>query len=383
MSELASESMAISATDKAAFGDGTRCVRAGLPEARPGEPFLPGPVFAAPYHLDPVAGPTAASNGYGRVDNPTWQALEAAIGELEGGECVVFASGMAAVAAVLLTVANPGRGVVLPADGYYQTRAFARLALPDADVSVVPTAGPYPPLSDVALVLVETPANPGLDVCDIAALAAQAHAAGALLAVDNTAATPLGQRPLALGADISVASGTKALTGHSDLVLGYVCTRSAELAGAMRRWRDLSGGVPGPFETWLAHRSLGTLDLRLARQSATAAAVAALLTERPNVSSVRWPGRPQDPAYEIASRQMRRIPGIVTFTLPSKSHVDRFLTSSRLVYAATSFGGLHTTADRRAQWGDDVPEGLIRLSCGIEDTDDVLADVRAALDAGE
>ncbi|MDT5035612.1 MAG: cystathionine gamma-lyase, partial [Micromonosporaceae bacterium] len=138
--------------------------------------------------------------------------------------------------------------------------------------------------------------------------------------------------------------------------------------------------VPGPFEAWLAHRSLGTLDLRLARQSANAAAVAELLVTRPQVRSVRWPGRVGDPAYEVARRQMRRIPGLVTFELPSKAHVDAFLTASRLVIAATSFGGLHTTADRRAQWGDDTSEGLVRLSCGVEDTADLVADLAAALD---
>jgi cystathionine gamma-lyase len=137
--------------------------------------------------------------------------------------------------------------------------------------------------------------------------------------------------------------------------------------------------VPGPFEAWLAHRSLGTLDLRLARQTANAAAVADLLAGRPEVRAVRWPGRPSDPAYAVAARQMRRVPGVVTFTLPSRSTVDAFLGKARLVSAATSFGGLHTTADRRAQWGDDVPEGLVRLSCGVEDTADLLADLDAAL----
>jgi cystathionine gamma-lyase len=197
------------------------------------------------------------------------------------------------------------------------------------------------------------------------------------VAVDSTTATPLGQQPLALGADLVVASGTKALTGHSDLLLGYVVAPSVD---RVRAWRGSTGAVPGPFEAWLAHRSLSTLDLRLARQSATAAEVASLLAERPEVSGLRWPGRPADPAFEVASRQMRRIPGIVTFTLPDAAHVGRFLGAARLIGAATSFGGPHTTADRRAQWGDAVPEGLVRLSCGLEDTADVLADLAAALD---
>jgi cystathionine gamma-lyase len=286
---------------------------------------------------------------------------------------------MAAVSGLLLTLLRPGDTVLLPADGYYKTRSFAAQTLDRLGVTVreVPTAGPYP-LSGVRLVLLETPANPGLAVCDIASLAAQAHEAGALLAVDSTTATPLGQQPLALGADYVVASGTKALTGHSDLVLGYVA--AADVA-PVRAWRDHTGAVPGPFEAWLAHRSLSTLDIRLARQSATAAAVADLLAARTEVVSVRFPGRPGDPGYEVAARQMRRIPGIVTFTLPDAGYVARFLAAAKLVSAATSFGGPHTTADRRAQWGDPVPEGLVRLSCGLEDTADIVADVAQALDA--
>ncbi|WP_422770907.1 cystathionine gamma-lyase [Plantactinospora sp. WMMC1484] len=365
------------------YGDGTRCVHAGLPEPVPGEPFLPGPVFAAPYHLDPAAGPEATPNGYGRSDNPTRRGLEAAIGELEGGSCLTFASGQAAITAVLLSVLRPGDTVLLPTDGYYPVRAFAAETLRSIGVRVdfVPTTGPYPAFDGVRLVLVETPANPGLDVCDLADLAARAHAAGALLAVDNTAATPLGQRPLDLGADLVVASGTKALTGHSDLLLGYVASRTAGLLDVIRAWRTSTGAVPGPFDAWLAHRSLATLDLRLSRQSANAAAVAAALRDRADVSGVRWPGLADDPAYPVASRQMRRMPGIVALDLGDADRVARFLTASRLVFAATSFGGLHTSADRRAQWGDDVPDGFVRLSCGVEDTADLVADLTTALDA--
>lgn len=364
-------------------GDGTRCVHAGLPEPRPGEPFLPGPVFAAPYHLDPFAGPSATPNGYGRPDNPTRRRLEAAIGELEGGECLALSSGQAAVTGLLLALLRPGDTVLLPSDGYFPVRAFATETLAELGVRVgfVPTAGPYPALDGVRLVLVESPANPGLDVCDLAALAARTRAAGALLAVDNTTATPLGQRPLDLGADLVVASGTKALTGHSDLLLGYLASRSAELLERIRSWRTVTGSVPGAFDAWLAHRSLATLDLRLARQSANAAAVAAALAARADVTGVRWPGLPGDPAHPVASVQLRRMPGIVSFDLGDADRVARFLSASRLVFAATSFGGLHTTADRRAQWGDDVPAGFVRLSCGVEDTADLVADLNAALDA--
>lgn len=360
-------------------GDGTHAVHAGLPDPVPGQPFLPGPVFAAPYHLDPDAGP--GQNGYGRPDNPTRRGLEAAIGSLEGGQVRAFASGQAAITALLLGVLRTGDTVALPADGYFPVRAFAEGTLRDLGVStiLVPTAGPYPALTGVRLVLIETPANPGLDVCDVRAMADAAQAAGALLAVDNTTATPLGQRPLDLGADVVVASGTKALTGHSDVLLGYVATGDDGLLEKITTWRTQTGGIPGAFDCWLAHRSLATLDLRLARQTANAGAVAAMLSARADVTGLRWPGLPGDPSFEIASRQMRRIPGVVSFDLGSASRVADFLKRSKLVFAATSFGGLHTTADRRAQWGDDTAEGFVRLSCGIEDTDDLLADLAAAL----
>jgi cystathionine gamma-lyase len=364
-------------------GDGTRCVHAGLPAPEAGQPFLRGPVFASSYHLDPVTGPAAAPDGYGRPNNPTRRLLEAAIGDLEGGSCLAFASGQAAITGALLTLLRPGDTVMLPADGYYTLRTFAAGTLTDLGVRslLAPTAGPYPSFAGVRLVLLETPANPGLDVCDVAGLTSAAHAAGALVAVDNTTATPLGQRPLELGADLVVASGTKALTGHSDLLLGYLASRDEELLGRLRRWRDQTGAVPGAFDAWLAHRSLATLDLRLARQTANAAALVEALAVRPDVTGLRWPGRPGDPAYEVARRQMRRVPGVVSFDLGDADRVSRFLAASRLVFAATSFGGLHTTADRRAQWGDDTAPGFVRLSCGAEDPADLVADVTAALDA--
>ncbi|MGX6604108.1 cystathionine gamma-lyase [Micromonosporaceae bacterium Da 78-11] len=362
------------------YSDGTRAVHAGLPDPVVGEPFLPGPVFAAPYHLDPVDGPVA--NGYARAENPTRSALESAIGVLEGGRSLVFASGQAAITALLLAVLRTGDTVAVPADGYFTVRAFAEGTLRDLGVHtvLVPTAGPYPDFTGVRLVLLESPANPGLDVCDIRAVAEAAHAAGALVAVDNTTATPLGQTPLALGADVVVASGTKALTGHSDVLLGYVSTNDDEVFAKVETWRKQTGAVPGAFDSWLAHRSIATLDLRLARQTENAAAVAELLLSRPDVTGVRWPGLKSDPSYQVASAQMRRIPGVVSFDLGDAGRVARFLTASSLVFAATSFGGVHTTADRRAQWGDDTSAGFVRLSCGVEDAVDLLADLTAALD---
>jgi cystathionine gamma-lyase len=232
----------------------------------------------------------------------------------------------------------------------------------------------------VDLVLVETPSNPGLDVCDITALATAAHDAGALLAVDNTTATPIGQRPLELGADIVVCSDSKALSGHSDVLLGHVTCRSADVAARIRHARTLRGGIPGPFETWLAHRGLATLDLRLARQAQNAAALYSALRGHPRVTGLRWPGAAEDPSHVIASKQMRRFNGVFTFTLSSQDAVERFLAVSKLVTAATSFGGVHSSADRRAQWGDPVPDGFLRFSAGCEDTEDLVADVLSALE---
>lgn len=365
----------------AASGDGTRCVHGGHDLPVTGAPLHPGPVFSAPFHLGLPGEPTPADY-YGRADNPTWRQLESAIGDLDGGECVVLASGMAAIAAVLRLGAARG-GLVLPSDGYYQARALAHreLAPLGVDVREVPTAGPWPDLTGAGLVLVETPSNPGLEVCDIAAAAAAAHAAGALLAVDNTTATPLGQSPLALGADLTLASDTKALSGHGDVVLGHVSTRDPQLAAALRLARAQGGAVPGPMETWLAHRGLGTLDLRLARQAANAAALVELLLSHPAATDIRWPGHPDDPAHAVAAGQMRRWNGVLRFTLPSAEAVGRFLAASRLTASATSFGGLRSAADRRERWGDAVAPGLLRYSAGCEDTADLVADVRAALDA--
>jgi cystathionine gamma-lyase len=248
----------------------------------------------------------------------------------------------------------------------------------------VPTGGPQQPaaLDGARLLWIESPSNPGLDVCDIRELAATAHASGALVAVDNTLATPLGQRPLELGADFAVASGTKALTGHGDVLLGYVVCRDPELAAAAREWRKSVGAIPGPMETWLAHRSLATLRLRVDQQAKGALAIAEALRRRPEVTGLRHPGLPGDPAHQLAARQMHRFGCVVSFALPDRPFAERFLAALRLVDEATSFGGVRSTAERRARWGgDEVPEGFIRLSVGVEEPEDLVADLLRALDA--
>ncbi|WP_406124508.1 cystathionine gamma-lyase [Streptomyces sp. NBC_00989] len=367
-------------------GDGTRAVRAGLPEPVKYEPTLPGPVFAAHFHLP---GEATGPYKYGRDENPTWTHLERAIGELEapgqdGVETLVFASGMAAISSVLFSQLRAGDAAVLPDDGY-QVLPLVREQLEayGIEVRTAPTGGDaqLDLLDGAKLLWLETPSNPGLDVCDVRRLAEAAHARGALVAVDNTLASPLGQRPLELGADFAVASGTKQLTGHGDVLLGYVAGTDAAAMAAVRRWRKVVGAIPGPMEAWLAHRSIATLQLRVDRQNATALILAKALRERTDVTGLRYPGLPDDPSYKIASQQMRRYGCVVSFTLPTRTRAERFLDALRLVDDATSFGGVRSTAERRGRWGGDaVPEGFVRLSVGAEDPEDLVADVLRALD---
>ncbi|WP_329196611.1 cystathionine gamma-lyase [Streptomyces sp. NBC_01435] len=370
------------------MGDGTRAVRAGLPEPEQFEPTLPGPVFAAHFHL---SGEPTGPYTYGRDTNPTWTHLERAIGELEAPgepvETTVFASGMAAISAVLLSQARTGDVVVLPDDGY-QALPLVREQLEayGVEVRTAPTGGDaqLAVLEGARLLWIETPSNPGLDVCDVRRLVEAAHSAGTLVAVDNTLATPLGQRPLELGADFSVASDTKGMTGHGDILLGHVTCRDPEPAAAVRRWRKVVGAIPGPMEAWLAHRSLATLELRIDRQCATALTLAEALGGRPEITGLRYPGLPTDPSYPLAVRQMRRFGSVVSFVLPDRERAERFLAGLRLVDDATSFGGVRSTAERRGRWGGDaVPEGFIRFSVGAEDPADLVADVERALDAAQ
>lgn len=367
-------------------GDSTRSVHAGRPPATAYEPSLPGPVFVSHYHLP---GEPTGPYVYGRDDNPTWDRLERAIAELEApgdpaATTLAFASGMAAVSAVLLSQLRTGQSVVLPADCYQTTRALReRLESYGIEVRLAPTVGDgqLAALEGARLLWLETPSNPELDVCDIRRLADAAHAAGALVAVDNTLATPLGQRPLELGADFSVSSGTKALSGHGDLLMGYVTTRDPGLAAGVRTWRKTVGAIPGPMEAWLAHRSLATLALRVDRQASNALALARALLERPDVTGVRHPGLPTDPSHPVAAAQMRRFGSVVSFVLSGQEHADRFLGALRMTSEATSFGSVQCTAERRARWGGDaVAPGFVRFSVGVEDPEDIVADVLRALD---
>jgi cystathionine gamma-lyase len=374
--------------------DATRIIRSTLTRPAAGEPLHHGPVFAAPYHTP--GDPSETPYTYARSHNPTWTALEKAIGQMESGQlatgegyranALVFASGMAAVAAVFGAVLRPGDVVVLPSNAYYTARVLLQEYFVQMGVvlRMAPTAGNAQAelLEGARLLWLETPSNPGMEICDIAMLSEAAHRAGALVAVDNTTPTPLGQLPLALGADFSVASDTKAMTGHSDLMIGHVATRDIELRAKIDQWRTLTGGILGPMEAWLALRSIATLPLRLERSCENAQRIAEFLATRSEVVSVMYPGLPSHPGHKIAAKQMRYFGPVLSFVLRDKSAAETFLSRAKLLTEATSFGGVATTAERRARWGGDaIADGFIRMSAGCEAVEDLIEDMAQALDA--
>lgn len=366
------------------LGDSTRSVKATASQRVPGQPVAPPPVPVAAYHLsdDEADG----LDFYGRNSNPVWRQLESALAELEGAiSALTFSSGMAAISSALRVLATPGTTLVVPADGYYQVRRYAAEYLAARGVTVIEATaagicGAAEQLSHADVVLAESPVNPTLDVVDLHRLSTICRSRGATLVVDNTAATPLGQQPLSLGADLVVASATKGLSGHSDLLAGYVAGCHRELMAAIERERVLAGAILGHFEAWLALRSLGTAGLRFERQCGNALALAMTLDAHPAVRAVRYPGLPTDAAHPVARDQMRRFGGLLAIELADAAAVHDLVNRSRLLVAATSFGGIHTSVDRRARWGDAVSPGFARISLGIEDIDDLLADITGALE---
>lgn len=352
-----------------------------------GEPAVAPPVLSSAFHHP---GDPDGSHFYARAGNPTVEGVEADLALLEGAPSVLFPSGMAAIAAVMHATLRPGDRVLCHADGYYNARAllgehFARVGVETRHCPTDEMA--EADLDDTALVLAETPSNPGLDVCDLARLAERAKAAGALLVVDNTTATALCQRPLELGADAVVTADTKAMAGHSDVLLGHVATNDASLLDAVRRHRTLGGAIPSPFDAWLLHRGLETVELRTARQNANALAVATALRGRsadgvpgPTVTGLRYPGLDDDPSHRIAARQMSGFGPIVSFELADRATAEAFIDACPLLVSATSFGGTHSSAECRTRWGDAVAPGFVRLACGIEPTADLVGAVLGALD---
>lgn len=355
----------------------TLAVTAGRPD-EPGAPFNTPPTFASTFRDGGIY-------GYGRWGNPTWGALEEALGLLEGGRALVFGSGQAALAAVLETL-PVGATVVLPSTAYLGTRGLladlaARQRLQTRAVDVTDAPAVLAGIQGADMLWLESPTNPLLGIADLATLLSAARQQGIPTVVDNTFATPLLQQPLQLGATAVVHSATKYIGGHSDLLCGAVVTRDEELLSNLQARRTLHGGVAGTMEAWLALRGLRTLPLRLERAQANARILAERLAADPRVVATRYPGLPTHPGHDLAARQMAGPGAMISFELASSALADALVGRLRLVVGGTSLGGVESTIDRRNRWPgeEDVPSGLLRLSVGIEHVEDIWQDLAQAL----
>jgi cystathionine gamma-lyase len=358
-----------------------RCLHHGREHRLPGDPLEPPIVPTSVYHLP---GEPTAEHQYGRWSNPTWSALEEALSTLEDAESVIFPSGMAAIAAIFYTLLKPGDRILLPSDGYYTTRTFTDKFLVPLGVSPITCPSAEYDAKDFAgfrLVWVESPSNPGLDICDIGNVTKRAKQAGALVVADNTTLTPLGQRPLDLGADVIISSDSKILNGHSDVLFGHVASRNTGVIAKVRDWRKLSGVIPGQFEAWLVHRGIETLEVRFDRMCTSAETIAQNLLGHPKIHHVRFPGLSSHPAHSIARNQMMRFGTLLGVSFADRVSADRFINECKFVRAATSFGGVHTSAERRARWGDNVTEGFVRLSVGCEPTKALWKEIKRVIDS--
>jgi cystathionine gamma-synthase len=358
-------------------------ITAGRPQRRPDAPLNEAVTFASTFH---AGGPVA----YGRDGNPTWTAFEDALGALEGGTALAFASGMAATTALLEEVPIGG-AIVAPTHAYYGTRNLLS-AVPDGRwsvrlVDIADTDATLRACESADLLFVESPTNPMLEVADLPALCAGAHERGLLVAVDNTFATPLGQRPLDHGADVVIHSVTKFLAGHADVILGATVARASqhELHERIRRRRSSHGAIPGPMEVFLALRGLRTLALRYDRAEANAGELARRLHEHPAVERVRYPGLPNDEWHDRSQAHMTG-PGfmVAVEVVGGAAAAEAVARSTRLIVHATSLGGIETTMERRARWpGEETtPASLLRLSVGCEDIEDLWHDLDHALAIG-
>jgi len=351
-----------------------------------GTPAVQAPVLAT--ILASAGEPTAGD--YGRGGNPTWTALEHALGAIESAVAVVFSSGQAASMALMLALARNRDTILVPRDGYYNARTLAERLRPHGAVPVLVDLADLAAVerelaANRAVLWAESPTNPLLRVADLARLGELATAAGAPMVVDNTVATGLLQQPLELGAVASLCSLTKSASGHSDVIAGAVMTRDPGLQDELRTWRTLGGGILGPMEAWLAIRGLKTLPLRVERQSASALAVAAHLAAHPRVTAVHYPGVGEQ-ATSIARAQMPRGFGpLLSFEVDgTAADADAVVLASRLIVPATSFGGVESAWERRGRWpGESAPATLIRLSVGIEPPADLIADIDHALAQGQ
>ena len=362
----------------------SKVVAAGRPAKQPDGALNPPIALNSTFH---EGGPV----GYGRYGNETWSALEDAISVLEGGKTLLFSSGMAAISAVF-SLLPEGAVIVAANNGYQGTTTllkklheseklkvrFVNLANTDECLAAIPGA---------QMLYLESPLNPLLEVVDLPKIIAAGKAAGCGVAVDNTLATPLLQNPLALGADISIHSVTKYLSGHSDLILGSLTTNDQALYGRLEQSRRYGGAIAGPFEAWIALRGLRTFAIRMQRSQENAMELANRLSKDSRISKVRYPGLPTDSYHGLAKSFMKGFGAMISFDVKaSVEQVDLMCNSSKLITNATSLGGVESIWERRRRWATEsatVPENLIRFSVGIENVDDLWADIQQALNTAK
>ncbi|MFC3997078.1 cystathionine gamma-synthase [Nocardiopsis sediminis] len=354
------------------------------------------PIYQTSTYAQDGVGGLRGGFEYSRTANPTRVALEECLAALESGiRGLAFASGMAAEDTLLRTVLNPGDHVIIPGDAYGGTfRLFAKVlerwgvrweAVPQSDLAAVRAAV----RPETALIWTETPTNPLLNITDIEALAEIAHDAGALLVVDNTFASPYLQQPLPLGADVVVHSTTKYLGGHSDVVGGALVVADPELGERLAFHQNTMGAVAGPFDAWLTLRGIKTLGVRMDRHSANAERIVAELEGHPAVAEVFYPGLADHPGHKVAERQMRAFGGMVSFRLTGGEPAAlRVCEQTRVFTLGESLGGVESLIEHPGRMTHastagsplEVPADLVRLSVGIESADDLVADLRAALE---
>jgi cystathionine gamma-synthase len=362
----------------------SKVVAAGRPAKQPDGALNPPIALNSTFH---EGGPV----GYGRYGNETWSALEEAISVLEGGKTLLFSSGMAAISAVF-SLLPEGAVIVAASNGYQGTTTllkklheseklkvrFVNLANTDECLAAIPGA---------QMLYLESPLNPLLEVVDLPKIIAAGKSAGCGVVVDNTLATPLLQNPLALGADISIHSVTKYLSGHSDLILGSLSTNDQALYGRLEQSRRYGGAIAGPFEAWIALRGLRTFAIRMQRSQENAMELATRLSKDSRISKVRYPGLVTDSYHSLAKSFMKGFGAMISFDVnASVEQVDLMCNSSKLITNATSLGGVESIWERRRRWATEsatVPENLIRFSVGIENVDDLWADIQQALTAAK
>lgn len=376
-------------------GFATRAIHAGQ-EPDPLTGAVVPPVYQVSTFAQDGVGGLRGGYEYSRSGNPTRTALEECLASLEGGSrALAFASGLAAEDTLLRTVGAPGAHAVIGNDAYGGTyRLFARVAEPwglehtAVDLTDLDAVRRAIEPGRTRIVWTETPTNPLLTVVDIAALAAIAHEAGALLVVDNTFASPYLQQPLSLGADVVVHSTTKYLGGHSDVVGGALVVRDDELGDQLAYHQNAMGSVPGPWDSWLVLRGIKTLAVRMDRHCANAKAVVAALESHPRVSRVLYPGLPGHPGHDVAERQMRDFGGMVSFQVAGgEDEAVAVCGRTRVFTLGESLGGVESLIEHPGRMTHasaagsalEVPADLVRLSVGIEDADDLVADLLQAL----